>query len=118
MWRGWRALIFDPHSPVLLLARVQLECADSEPAIREALTRVMHRARVIIHRSIEGAVGPFTGSEALAETVVSLVQGAALRYHLTRDTGALDRQLAEVGRTIHTLVTARHRTHPRAPKAS
>ena len=110
--RGWRALILDPQGPVLLLARIQLECADSEPRIRESLARVMERATDIIHRSLEETVGPFAGSVALAQTTVSLVQGAALRHHLTRDRDVLDRQLAEIGKTILTRIAARHRTNP------
>ena len=108
--RGWRALIVEPRSAIMLLIRVQLECADGAPAIREALSRVMKRARSIIRGAIEGAVGPLTNSDGLAQIIVSLVQGAALRHHLNGDPDDLDRQLAEIDHAIRALVAARLET--------
>jgi len=104
--RGWRAAILAPQSPVELLLRVQLERADDSPPIREALRRVMARARAIIADALDAVAGPLRNPEAVAQMVVSLVQGAALRHHLDRDERALDRRLAEVGDALVALVTS------------
>ena len=109
--RGWRALIVEPHSAIMLLVRVQLECADSAPPIREALARIMERGRSIIRGAIEGVVGPLAEADGLAQIILSLVQGAALRHHLNGDPEDLDRQLAEIGHAIRTLVALRIHTH-------
>jgi AcrR family transcriptional regulator len=105
--RGWRALIVAPQTPVRLLIRLQLDSADSIPAIRAAVQRVMQRSRAIIAHAIEEVVGPVRDVDHLAQTALSLVQGAALRHHLDRDDDGLDRRLAEIGWTLTVLVEAR-----------
>jgi AcrR family transcriptional regulator len=105
--RGWRALIVAQHSPVRLLLRLQLDCADSVPGIRAALQRVTRRSRAIIANAIEGVVGPVRDVDELAQTVLSLVQGAALRHHLDHDEPGLDHRLEEIGWTLAVLVEAR-----------
>jgi AcrR family transcriptional regulator len=105
--RGWRAMIRDPQSAVMLLVRVQLDCAASSPTIGAALTRIMARARSIIATAIEEAAGPLDDADELAQIVVSMVQGAALRHQLEGDDGGLDRRLEEMRKTIRTLVGAR-----------
>jgi len=114
--RGWRAAILAPHSPVELLLRVQLERADDAPPIREALQRVMARARAIIADALDAAGGPLRDSQGVAQTVVSLVQGVALRHHLDRDERALDRRLAEVGDALAALVVAQRVAAARRPE--
>jgi len=108
--RGWRALILEARSPIQLLVRVQLECGPNAPVIPAVLLGVMARARAIIAGAIEGVVGPLDDSDELAQTVVSLLQGAALRHHLENDIDGLDRQLTEIGNTITTLVGVRRRS--------
>lgn len=104
---GWRALITAPHGPIRMLIRVQLECSESVPAIAAALQRVAHRSRMIIGGAIEGAVGPVRDIDDLAQTALSLVQGAALQHHLDGDDAGLDRRLAEIGWTLAALVEKR-----------
>ena len=104
--RGWRALILAPQNPVELLVRVQLERADAAPPIREALRSVMERTRAIIADMLEEIAGPLRDPHALGQTVVSLVQGAALRHHLDKDEIELDHRLAEIGDAITALVAA------------
>jgi AcrR family transcriptional regulator len=113
--RGWRALILQPDGPTLLLTRIQLECADKSATIREALRRVMSRARVVVSRSLEGVVGPIASADEIAVTIISLVQGAALQHHLEKDEAALDRRLAEIGNTIR-LLTQAHRSVEKTPR--
>lgn len=107
--RGWRALILEPRSPIKLLVRVQLECGNNAPAIPAALIAVMTRARAIIAGAIEGVVGPLDDADELAQTIVSLLQGASLRHHLENDVDGLDRRLAEIGNTITALVGVQRR---------
>jgi len=114
--RGWRAAILAPQSPVELLLRVQLESADHAPPIREALRRVMARARAIIADALDAVAGPLRSPEAVAQTVVSLVQGAALRHHLDRDERELERRLAEVGDALVSLVGAQRFGASRRPE--
>jgi AcrR family transcriptional regulator len=115
--RGWRALILQPEGPTLLLMRIQLECADNSPTIREALLRVTSRARSIIARSLEGVVGPISSADDIAVAVVGLLQGAALQHHLENEATALDRRLAEIGSIIR-LLTRTHRTGKHTPRRS
>lgn len=104
---GWRAWIIEPHSPVTLLLRLQLECPQTATVVHEALDRVMRRSRAIIAQTIEDSVGPVQGVDELAQSIVSLVQGAALRHHLDGDDANLNSRMAEMGRTISTLVESR-----------
>lgn len=108
---GWRALITAPHGPVRMLIRVQLECSRSVPAVREELRRVARRSCEVIGRAIEGAVGPVRDVDGLAQTAVSLLQGAALQHHLDGDNAGLDRRLGEIGWTLATLVEKRRVEH-------
>jgi AcrR family transcriptional regulator len=105
--QGWRALILDPRSALLLLLRVQLDSAQTSSEIRAALVRVMARAKEVIADAIEGVAGPLDDRAEFAAILLDLVQGAALRHHLEDDPASLDRHLAEIGRTIRTLVESR-----------
>jgi AcrR family transcriptional regulator len=112
--RGWRALILEDRSPIQLLIRVQLECRPNAPTIPAALISVMARARTIIAGAVEGVVGPLADADELAQTIVSLLQGAALRHHLENDIEGLDRRLTEIGNTITALVDARRQIRANA----
>ena len=115
--RGWRALILETRSPIQLLIRVQLECGSDAPAIPAALIAVMARARAIIAGAIEDVAGPISDADELAQTIVSLLQGAALRHHLEDDIDGLDRRLSEIGNTITALVAVRSRSQRNAAEA-
>jgi TetR/AcrR family acrAB operon transcriptional repressor len=104
---GWRALILERRSALLLLVRVQLESAEASPVIRTALLRIMARAREIIATAIEGVTEPLDDADELAGILIDLVQGAALRHHLENDRARLDRHISEIGQTISALVESR-----------
>ena len=101
---GWRALILDPTSALLLLLRVQLDSAQTSSEIRAALLGVMARAKEVIAEAIEGVAGPLEDRSEFAAVLLDLVQGAALRHHLEDDPVSLDRHLAQIRRTIRALV--------------
>jgi AcrR family transcriptional regulator len=113
--QGWRALILDPRSALLLLLRVQLDSAQTSSEIRAALVRVMARAKEVIADAIEGVAGPLDDRAEFAAVLLDLVQGAALRHHLEDDPASLDRHLAEIGRTIRTLVESREGSPANVP---
>jgi hypothetical protein len=74
-----------------------------------------HGTRPSHHRgAIESVVGPLDDADELAQTIVSLLQGAALRYHLENHIDGLDRRLTEIGNTITALVGVRIRTQTNA----
>jgi AcrR family transcriptional regulator len=104
--RGWRALILDPRSALLLLLRVQLDSAQASSEIRAALIAVMARAKGVIADAIEGVAGPLEDRSEFAAVLLDLVQGAALRHHLEGDPASLDRHLAQIQSTIRVLVEA------------
>jgi AcrR family transcriptional regulator len=101
---GWRALILEPRSALLLLLRVQLDSAQTSPEIRAALVRVMDRAKEIIAAAIEGVAGAPADPSGFAAVLLDLVQGAALRHHLEADPASLHRHLAQIGQAITVLV--------------
>lgn len=102
--RAWQAFIEAPDRPVTLLMRVGLEFAHESEPIRAGLARVYDEARRVVCEQIESAAAPIDGTRDIAETVMGLVQAAALAFHLDRDRGALRRRLEAVGRTLDLLL--------------
>jgi len=102
--RIWRTEILDPRSPIKLLMRIQLERAQLTPALRQSLSSVMTHGRSMIASALESGAGPLRAPEDLAQTIVALVQGAALQHDLDGDDDALARRLAQVGETIVQLI--------------
>jgi AcrR family transcriptional regulator len=101
---GWQALIESPSRPIKLLLSVQLESAESSPEIRAALQRVHDHAREIIRLGIAASTGQTKNLDRIAETVLGLVQAAAIHFHLDGDRTALRARLDELGRTLSLLV--------------
>lgn len=102
--RAWQAFIEAPDRPVTLLMRVGLEFADESEPIRAGLARVYDEARRVVCEQIESAVGPIDGIRDIAETVMGLVQAAALAFHLDPDRRALRHRLEAIGRTLGLLL--------------
>ena len=100
----WQTEILDPRSPIKLLMRIQLERAQLTPALRQSLATVMAHGRRVIASALESSAGPLRAPEQLAETVISLVQGAALQHDLDGDDAALSQRLGHVGETIVQLI--------------
>jgi len=101
---GWQALIESRIRPIKLLISVQLESAESSTEIREALQRVYDRARTIIRLGIATSSGAPESLDGITETVLGLVQAAAIHFHLDGDPRALRARLDELGRTLAILV--------------
>lgn len=101
---GWQALIESRIRPIKLLISVQLESAESSTEIREALQRVYDRARTIIRLGIATSTGAPESLDGITETVLGLVQAAAIHFHLDGDPRALRARLDELGRTLSILV--------------
>jgi AcrR family transcriptional regulator len=102
--RGWRSFIEAPDRPVTLLIGVGLTFARESPLIREGLQRVYDDAQRLVCEQIEAAVGPRHDVESIAETLMGLVQAAALGFELDGDRAALARRLESVGRTLVALL--------------
>jgi AcrR family transcriptional regulator len=105
----WRREILDPRSPIKLLMRIQLEGTQLSPELRESLSSVMRHGRDMIAETLQTGAGPLSGAKELAETVIALVQGAALQHDLDGDDLALTRRLARVGDTIELLLEQRRK---------
>ena len=100
----WRQEILDPQSPIKLLLRIQLERAQLTPALRESLTTVMNHGRDVIAEALHTGAAPLRDPKDLAQTIIALVQGAALQHDLDGDDTALRRRLAKIGDTIVLLI--------------
>lgn len=101
---GWQALIESKARPIKLLISVQLESAEMSAEIRAALQGVYDRARTIIRLAIATSSGATLHLDGIAETVLGLVQAAAIHFHLDGDRNALRTRLDELGRTLSLLV--------------
>lgn len=101
---GWQTLIESRIRPIKLLISVQLESAENSTEIREALQRVYERARTIIRLGIATSTGAPESLDGITETVLGLVQAAAIHFHLDGDPRALRARLDELGRTLSILV--------------
>jgi AcrR family transcriptional regulator len=114
----WRTEILDPRSPIKLLMRIQLERAQLTPALRESLASVMEHGRSAIGAALESSAGPLDAPEDLAQTVISLVQGAALQHDLDGDDAALSSRLEYVGQTILRLIEKSRISTPAAGESA
>jgi len=112
---GWQAMIESPTEPVTLLLSVQLQSADASPEIRAALQHIHRRAHEVIRTGIETSYGSIDGLADIADTVLGLVQVAALRFHLDSDRRALRARLVELGRTLVLLLRNADRTTTTEP---
>lgn len=98
--QGWQAMIESPTEPVTLLLSVQLQSADASLEIRAALQQIHTRAHDVIRSGLETSYGPIDGLTDIADTVLGLVQAAALRFHLDADRDALRARLVKLGRML------------------
>ncbi len=105
----WRQEILAPQSPIKLLMRIQLEGALLTPALRESLATVMRHGRDRIAETLQAGAGPLRDANDLAETIIALVQGAALQHDLDGDDLALTARLARTGDTIVQLIEQRQK---------
>ena len=104
--QGWQAMIESPTEPVTLLLSVQLQSADASPEIRAALQHIHARAHEVIRTGIETSYGPIDSLTDIADTVLGIVQVAAIRFHLDSDRDALRARLTNLGRTLTVLLRA------------
>ena len=102
---GWRGLIESRSRPIKLLLSVQLESAENSAEIRDALQRVYDAARAIIRLGIAASTRAPDRLDGITETVLGLVQAAAIHFHLDGDRSALRARLDELGRTLSLLVS-------------
>lgn len=104
--RAWRRFIEAPGAPVALLVQVGLGPGRQSPLIRSRLLAVWAEAHRAVCRQIEATAGPVPGIEEIAETLMDLVEAAALRYQLDGDRRGLTDRLERAGRTLWLLIQA------------
>lgn len=97
---AWQSFIEAPDRPVTLLIRVGLEFANDSEPICAGLKRVYDAARQVVCEEIQAVTGPIDGVETIAETVMGLVQAAALAFELDSDSRALERRLESAGEML------------------
>jgi AcrR family transcriptional regulator len=102
--RAWRRFIEAPGAPVALLVQVGIGLGRESPLIRSRLVALWGEAHRAVCRQIEAAVGPVDGVGEIAETLIDLVEAAALRYQLDGDGRALRLRLERAGRTLWLLI--------------
>lgn len=105
---GWRRVV-EEQGPLLRVPLVAaIEQAARSDRVRTALVRVAERARAAIARGIEDSLGvPMPGAGALAQTMLTLLQGAAVRRLLDPSGRALDALFDEFRRTVLALLLDR-----------
>jgi AcrR family transcriptional regulator len=107
--RAWRRFIEAPGAPVTLLVQVGIGLGRESPVIQSRLMAVYAAAHRAVCRQIEGTVGPIDGLGEIAETLMDLIEAAALRYQLDGDRKGLTRRLERAGRTLWVLIEAARR---------
>jgi len=96
---GWRRILLEEPGLLRLLMVVLLEQSETSDSAREALVRVVERAQAALVQGLEDSVGALPDLDLVADTILSLLQGAVMRRIL--DPGAdLERHFGEVRRTI------------------
>lgn len=96
---GWRRILLEEPGLLRLLMVVLLEQGETSDSAREALVRVVERAQAALVQGLEDSLGALPDLDLVADTILSLLQGAVMRRVL--DPAAdLERHFGEVRRTI------------------
>ncbi|NNL64846.1 MAG: TetR/AcrR family transcriptional regulator, partial [Myxococcales bacterium] len=105
---GWRVILSESPELVRLPMMVQLEHgAKQDEPIGAAVRRVLERAEAALVEGIEDSLGAVVAQpERVAQTIVALLQGAAVRQGMQPDAG-LDGFFEEVRRTIVLMIWSR-----------
>jgi AcrR family transcriptional regulator len=110
MLAGLRGLLQERPRHTRLLLSVLLERSEGDPTTRESLKRVFDHAIAAMVQGIEESTGhELADLDLLAHTVLSLVQGTALRSLVDPDGVDVDRYFADIRRTIILLMADRLR---------
>lgn len=108
--RGMRTIVEERPRLLRFLMGVVLERATDDPALRETVKGIFGRAREAVVRGIAEALGgTLPGDDLIAHTLLSLMQGAALRRLVEQDAADLDRVFQEIRRTLMLLLGDRMR---------
>jgi AcrR family transcriptional regulator len=106
--REWRAVALERPELLRLPMLAQLEVGRASRRVRESLARVWRHAERALVEGIEDILGrSLPDLDLVAHTVVTLLQGALLRQIADPDERRLDRNLAELRRTLLLLIWAR-----------
>ena len=105
---GWRAILSESPELVRLPMMVQLEYgAQGDEPIGAAVRRVLERAEAALVEGIEDSLGAVVAEpERVAQTIVALLQGAAVRQGMQPD-AVLDGFFEELRRTIVLVIWSR-----------
>lgn len=106
---GWRRVLREEPKLLRLHLFLQLEQGEASAPTRAALEALFERAVRAIVRGIEDSVGArdLPDLDLTAHTVLSLLQGAALRVPALRDEAEIDRVFDECRRTIVLVLLSR-----------
>ncbi len=97
---GYRALIEEHPELLRVLLLVALESSDTSEEVREALKRFGRRALDAVAHGIQDALGrDLPDLDLVAHTVISLLEGALIRYAVDPEGTDLDRLWDELRRT-------------------
>ncbi len=104
----WRQVAVERPEFLRLPMLVQLERGKASRRVREALGRVWERAERAFVQGIEQSLErSLPNLDLVAHTAITLLQGALMRQIAEPDPGRLDRNLAELRRTILLQIWAR-----------
>jgi len=99
--RAWREIVLTRPALVRLPMSAALEQAEASPQVRAALARVMGRARAALVEGIEDSLGfSLEGLDLVAHTMLTLLQGAAIRLLVDPESTDLEALFAEFRRTV------------------
>ncbi|MEM7410846.1 MAG: helix-turn-helix domain-containing protein [Myxococcota bacterium] len=103
----WRTILLEQPELMRLPLIAQLEQGDSDRA-RAALRKIWSRGDAALIQGIEDTLGvQIQGVDLLAQTILDLLQGAALRQMAEPDPKRLARVFTDLQRTIAVLVADR-----------
>jgi AcrR family transcriptional regulator len=111
---GWRRIQLEEPGLLRLLMVVLLEQGEASDSAREALVCVVERAQAALVQGLEDSLGSLPDLDLVADTILSLLQGAVMRRIL--DPAAdLERHFAEIRRTIALVLADRLPPQLRTP---
>ena len=99
-FESWQAIVSQQPQLLRLLLAVQLERRDASPAVHETIRRLVERSRARIVAAIEDCLGTLPGLDLVAHTMIALLEGALLQYHLDPEGTDLERLFREMRRTV------------------
>ena len=107
--QGMRSIVEERPQLLRLLLAMVLERAGEDSETRAALQAVFLRARRAVLEGIEATVPGLRDPDLIAQTILSLVQGALLLRQVDPQGADLDRLFGELQQTVRLVIADRRR---------